>query len=129
MTTRRRFTAVFKAQVVTQILRGDKTLAQIAAEHSVHPKRLYKKGYSVPPPPITGEPEVTVAAPVPPLLGVRGVSEAFYTVSNQLSQWKATVLGAMPALFKKDESAQAAEKVAQEKQTAGLYEQIGRLTI
>ena len=70
MTTRRRFTAVFKAQ--------------IAAEHSVHP--------------------------------------------NQLSQWKATVLAAMPALFEKDESAQAAEKAAQEKQVAELYEQIGRLT-
>ena len=82
--TRRRFTAVFKAQVVTQILRDDKTLAQIAAEHGVHP--------------------------------------------NQLSQWKATVLGAMPALFEKGESAQVAEKVAQEKQTAELYEQIGRLT-
>ena len=84
MTTRRRFTAVFKAQVVTQILRDDKTLAQIAAEHSVHP--------------------------------------------NQLSQWKATVLGAMPALFEKDENAQAAEKAAQEKQVTELYEQIGRLT-
>lgn len=84
MTTRRRFTAVFKAPVVTQILSDDKTLAQIAAEHGVHP--------------------------------------------NQLSQWKSTVLGAMPALFEKDESAQGAEKVAQEKQGAELYEQIGRLT-
>ncbi len=82
--TRRRFTAVFKAQVVPQILRDDKTLAQIAAEHGVHP--------------------------------------------NQLSQWKATVLGAMPALFEKDGSTQAAEKAAQEKQVAELYEQIGRLT-
>jgi len=63
--TRRRFTTVFKAQVVTQILRDDKTLAQIAAEHSAHP--------------------------------------------NQLSQGQATVLGAMPALFEKDESAQGAE--------------------
>ena len=79
-----RFTAVFKAQVVIQILRDDKTLAQIAAEHSVHP--------------------------------------------NQLSQWKATVLGAMPALFEKDENAQAVEKAAQEKQVAELFEQIGRLT-
>ena len=68
---RRRFTALFKAQVVTQLLRDDKILAQIAAEHGVHP--------------------------------------------NQLSQWKATVLGAMPALFEKGESAQVAEKAAQEK--------------
>ena len=84
MTTRRRFTAVFKAQVVTQILRDDKPLAHIAAEHSVHP--------------------------------------------NHLSQWKATVLAAMPSIFEKDENAQAAEKAAQEKQVAELYEQIGRLT-
>jgi hypothetical protein len=34
----------------------------------------------------------------------------------------------MPAIFEKDESAQAAEKVAQEKQVAEFYEQIGRLT-
>ena len=84
MTTRKHYSAVFKAQVVTRILRDDKTLAQIAAEHGVHP--------------------------------------------NQLSQWKATVLGAMPALFEKDESTQAAEKAAQEKQVAELYDQIGRLT-
>ena len=77
MTTRRRFTVGFKAQVVTQTLRDDKTLAQIAAEYSVHP--------------------------------------------NQLSQRKATVLGAMPALFEKDENAQAVKKAAQEKQVAEVY--------
>ena len=40
MTNRKHYSAVFKAQVVTQILRDDKTLAQIAAEHGVHPNQL-----------------------------------------------------------------------------------------
>lgn len=84
MITRKHHTAVFKAQVVTQILRDDKTLAQIAAEHGLHP--------------------------------------------NQLSQWKATALGALPALFKRSDDAQAAGRAAQEKQAERLYEQIGRLT-
>lgn len=84
MTARKRYSAVFKAQVVTQILRDDKTLAQIAAEHGVHP--------------------------------------------NLLSQWKAIALHGLPTLFERDESAQATEKAAQEKQAAELYEQIGRLT-
>ena len=37
MTTRQTHTAAFKAQVVQQVLREDKTLAQIAADHGIHP--------------------------------------------------------------------------------------------
>ena len=84
MTTRKHYTAAFKAQVVEQLLREDKTLTQIAAEHGVHP--------------------------------------------NQISQWKATALQGLPTLFERGDGAQAAEKAAQDKQTAQLYEQIGRLT-
>ena len=84
MTTRQTHTAALKAQVVQQVLREDKTLAQIAAEHGIHP--------------------------------------------NQVSQWKATALQGLPALFERGESAQAAEKATHEKQTGKLYEQIGRLT-
>jgi transposase len=36
MTTRKTHTAAFKAQIVQQVLREDKTLAQIAAEHGIH---------------------------------------------------------------------------------------------
>ena len=84
MTTRQTHTAALKAQVVQQVLREDKTLAQIAAEHGIHP--------------------------------------------SQISQWKATALQGLPTLFERGESAQAAEKAAQDKQTDKLYEQIGRLT-
>jgi len=84
MTTRKQHTAAFKAQIVQQVLREEKTLAQIAAEHSVHP--------------------------------------------NQISQWKATALQGLPTLFERGDGAQAAGKAAQDKQTAQLYEQIGRLT-
>ena len=34
---RRTFTAAFKAQVVQEVLRGEKTLAQVASAHKVHP--------------------------------------------------------------------------------------------
>jgi len=37
---RRRFTAVFKAQVVQEALRGEKTIAQIAAKHKIHPNMI-----------------------------------------------------------------------------------------
>jgi len=37
MTKRRRFTAVFKAKVALDALRGDLTIQQIAARHKVHP--------------------------------------------------------------------------------------------
>lgn len=84
MTTRKHYTPAFKAQVVEQLLREDKTLTQIAAEYGVHP--------------------------------------------NQISQWKATALQGLPTLFERSDGTQAAEKAAQDKQTAQLYEQIGRLT-
>ena len=40
MTNRRRFTAEFKARVVLEALRGDKTIQQIAAKHKVHPNQV-----------------------------------------------------------------------------------------
>lgn len=40
MTTRKHYTAAFKAQIVQQVLREEKTLAQIAAEHSAHPNQI-----------------------------------------------------------------------------------------
>ena len=40
MTTRRRFTAEFKARVALEALRGDKTIQQIAAKHKVHPNQV-----------------------------------------------------------------------------------------
>ena len=40
MTTRQTHTAAFKAQIVQQVLREDKTLAQIAAEHGIHPNQI-----------------------------------------------------------------------------------------
>ena len=40
MTTRRRFTADFKARVALEALRGDKTVQEIAAKHKVHPNQV-----------------------------------------------------------------------------------------
>ncbi len=40
MTTRRRFTAAFKAKVALETLRGDKTVQEIAAKHKVHPNQV-----------------------------------------------------------------------------------------
>jgi putative transposase len=37
---RKRFSADFKAQVVHEILKEEKTIAQIASERSVHPSQL-----------------------------------------------------------------------------------------
>jgi transposase-like protein len=37
---RKHYTPVFKAQVVRELLKEDKTLAQLAAEHGVHPTQL-----------------------------------------------------------------------------------------
>ena len=38
---RKHYTAAFKAQVVRAVLREDKPLSQIAAEHGVHPNVLH----------------------------------------------------------------------------------------
>ncbi len=40
MTTRRRFTANFKARVALEALRGDRTVQEIAARHKVHPNQV-----------------------------------------------------------------------------------------
>jgi len=40
MTTRRRFTAEFKAKVALDALRGDKTIQEIAGRHKVHPNQV-----------------------------------------------------------------------------------------
>jgi len=40
MTTRRRFTAEFKARVALDALRGDKTIQEIATQHKVHPNQV-----------------------------------------------------------------------------------------
>jgi len=37
---RKRYTPTFKAQVVRELLREEKTLAQLAAEYGVHPTQL-----------------------------------------------------------------------------------------
>lgn len=39
---RKRYSATFKAQVVLEVLREEKTVAQIAADHGVHPTQLHK---------------------------------------------------------------------------------------
>jgi transposase-like protein len=40
MTTRRRFSADFKAKVALEALRGDKTIQEISAKHKVHPNQV-----------------------------------------------------------------------------------------
>jgi putative transposase len=37
---RKRYSAQFKAQIVQEILKEDRTIAQIASEHGVHPNQL-----------------------------------------------------------------------------------------
>jgi transposase len=39
---RKRYTPTFKSQVVRELLKEEKTLAQVAAEHGVHPTQLIK---------------------------------------------------------------------------------------
>ncbi len=39
---RKQYSATFKAQVVQELLREEKTVAQLAAEHGVHPNQLSK---------------------------------------------------------------------------------------
>ena len=40
MTTRRQFTAEFKARVALAALRGDRTIQEIATRHKVHPNQV-----------------------------------------------------------------------------------------
>ena len=40
MSTRRNFSAEFKAKVALEALVGDKTLAELAAKHGVHPNMI-----------------------------------------------------------------------------------------
>ncbi len=42
MAKRRNFSAVFKAKVALEALRGDATLAELAARHGVHPNLITK---------------------------------------------------------------------------------------
>jgi transposase-like protein len=37
---RKHYRATFKAQIVQEVLRGEKTMSQIAAEHDVHPNLI-----------------------------------------------------------------------------------------
>jgi transposase-like protein len=39
---RKRYTPQFKAQLVQQILREEKSIAQLAAEHGIHPNQLHQ---------------------------------------------------------------------------------------
>jgi putative transposase len=39
---RKHYMLTFKAQVVRGLLKDDKTLAQLAAEHGIHPTQLIK---------------------------------------------------------------------------------------
>jgi transposase len=39
---RKRYSPTFKAQVVQELLKEEKTLAQVAAEHGIHPTQLIK---------------------------------------------------------------------------------------
>jgi putative transposase len=80
---RKTYTAAFKAKIITEILREQKSLSQIAAENGIHP--------------------------------------------NLLTKWKQTALEGLPTLFERDSQSHGNE-AAQEKKTAELYEQIGRLT-
>jgi len=39
---RKRYTAAFKAQIVQEVLKEEKTVAQIATEYHVHPNQIYR---------------------------------------------------------------------------------------
>jgi transposase len=39
---RKHYSATFKAQIVQELLREEKTVAQVAAEHGIHPTQLHK---------------------------------------------------------------------------------------
>ena len=40
MAKRRRFTAEFKSKVALEVLRGDKTVQELAAKYQVHPNQI-----------------------------------------------------------------------------------------
>jgi transposase len=40
MTTRRRFTAEFKAKVAVEAIRGELTISELARKHSIHPNLI-----------------------------------------------------------------------------------------
>jgi len=40
--TRKRYASSFKAKVVIEAIKGQKTLTQIASEHSIHPNQIAK---------------------------------------------------------------------------------------
>ena len=42
MRSRKQYSAAFKAQLVQELLREEKTVAQLAAEHGIHPTQLHK---------------------------------------------------------------------------------------
>jgi transposase-like protein len=42
MNTRKHYSPAFKAQVVQELLREEKTVSQLAAEHGIHPTQLHK---------------------------------------------------------------------------------------
>ena len=42
MPKQKHHTAAFKAQVVLEMLKEEKTVAQIAAEHQIHPGQLHR---------------------------------------------------------------------------------------
>jgi transposase len=42
MQTRKQYSPAFKAQLVQELLREEKTVAQLAAEHGIHPTQLHK---------------------------------------------------------------------------------------
>ncbi len=81
--TRRRFTSEFKAKIALEALREDRTVAELSAQHGVHP--------------------------------------------NQITQWKSQLKQEAARAFEAGRS--AAGGLAGEKETAGLFEQIGRLKV
>jgi transposase len=42
MQTRKQYSPAFKAQIVQELLREEQTVAQLAAEHGIHPTQLHK---------------------------------------------------------------------------------------
>lgn len=42
MQTRKQYSATFKAQIVHELLREEKTVAQVATEYGIHPTQLHK---------------------------------------------------------------------------------------